>query len=103
MVGRLSKVLTRARPEIRYPGDCRPNPEHREHYHWLAGKDRVQDEGNGDQRKRDRNYQGDCAPWQAREVEEPEDRRQAPVKRRVPMGSASRQRGEMTMGEGEIV
>jgi len=92
-----------ALPEIPYPGDCRPNPEDREPYHWLAGEDRVQDEGNGDQRKGDRNRQGDCASSQAREIEKPEDHRQAPVKRRVPKGVANRQRDEMAMGEGEIV
>jgi hypothetical protein len=92
-----------ALPEMPYPGDCRPNPEDRELYHWLAGEDRVQDEGNGDQRKRDRDRPGDCAPSQAREIEKPEDDRQAPVKRRVPKGVANRQRDEMAMGESEIV
>src|SRR5262249_31586821 len=46
--------LKKAPPEIPDPCDCRPNPEHRELSDWLAGGDRVQDEGNGNQRKRDR-------------------------------------------------
>jgi len=61
----------------------------------------VQDEGNGDQRKRDRNRQGDFAPSQAREIEKPEDDRQAPVKRRIPQGVGNRQRDEMAMSEGD--
>src|SRR5205823_14025552 len=96
-------LLTMTLAEMPYPGDCRPNPEDCEPYHWLADEDRVQDEGNGDQRKTDRNHQGDCAPSQAREIEKPENHRQAPVKRRVPKGVANRQRDEMAMREGEII
>src|SRR6516165_9273576 len=92
-------VLTRALPKIPYPDHCRTSPDdNRDLSHWPAGEDRVQDEGNGDQHKRYRTDQGRCAPARAREIEKPEEHRQAPVKRRFPGGVANHRRDDMAMG-----
>src|SRR5215472_5405508 len=93
------KDLTRALPEIPDPDDCRAHPDdERELSHWLASEDGVQNEGNGNERKRDRSQQGCRAPAQAREIEVPEEHRQAPVKRRFPRSAANHRRDDMAMG-----
>src|SRR5215467_6924565 len=95
----LGLPLTRALPKIPYPDHCRTSPDdNRDLSHWPAGEDRVQDEGNGDKRKRHRTDQRGCGPAQAREIEKPEEHRQAPVKRRFPGSVANHQRDDMAMG-----
>ena len=92
-------LLTRALPEIPVPDECRNNPPDCEHCHGPTGGDEVPDEGNGDQRIRDRTHQCELAPGQAREIHEPEDRREAPVKRRVPRTVAKPKRDDRALGE----
>ena len=83
--------------KIPKPHNCRRNPDAdclREvtSQRRRFGENELQDEWNGDQRKCRRNYHSGRTPAHAREIDEPEGRRQAPVKRRVPKGVGNRQR-----------
>src|SRR6516165_7352609 len=100
--GRIAIVLMRALAEVANPNQCRRNPDA---YCLCEDPPRprrigeMQGERNGDQRKKDRSHQGGRAPARLREIEKPEERRHAPVKRRLPEGVANRQRDEMAMCE----
>src|SRR6516225_9224323 len=96
--------LMSALAEVAYPDECRRNPDAYPSCEDPRGRrprriGEMQRERNGDQRKRDRSHQGRHAPAQAREIEEPEERPHAPVKRRLPEEVANHQRNEMAMCE----
>src|SRR5262249_7417853 len=85
----LRPALARALAEIPDPDECRRNPEAYclcEDTPQLRRFGEVQGDGNRDQCERDRTNQGSRAPGQASEIEEPEERRHAPVKRHLPKG-----------------
>src|SRR5215471_7055697 len=100
--GRIAIVLMRALAEVANPDQCRRNPD----AYCLCDDsprprrtDEMQSERKGDQRKKDRSHQGGRAPAQVREIEGPEERCHAPVKRRLPEEVANRQSDEMAMRE----
>src|SRR5215467_4002156 len=94
----------RALTEVAYPHERRPNPdayclcEATSQLRRIAEHE-MQDEGNGNQRERDRNRQSGCPPAEAREIDEPKERRQDPVKRGFPNEVVIRQRRDMTLIE----
>src|SRR5262245_22880831 len=95
----------RALAEIADPDQCRRNPDAYclcEDPTRLRRIGEMKCERNGDQRKRDRSRQGGRAPVRLREVEEPEERRHAPVERPLPKEVANRQSDEMAECEIEI-
>src|SRR6266436_2941760 len=98
--GPIAIVLMRALAEITYPQERRRNPDA-----YCLCEDpprprrisKMQGERDGDQRKKDRSHQGGLAAARLREIEEPEERRHAPVKHRLPEAVANHQRDEMAM------
>src|SRR5579864_8011707 len=98
--------LAPPQPEILEPQDCRSNPEHR----YLANvvgqpgctrEEIMQGIAQGEQRKKDRKYQQARAPRQTREIVEPEECPDAPVKRRVPRSVTRHHPGYVPILENE--
>src|SRR5215472_6036818 len=88
----------RALANVANPNQCRPNPNAnclRDDPTRPLRIREMQGERNGDQRKRDRSHQSGRSPARLGEIEEPEERRHAPVKPRLPEGIASHQKDEM--------
>src|SRR5215471_10887816 len=100
--GRIAIVLMRALAEVADPNQCRRNPDA---YRLCKDPPRprrigeMQCERNGDQRKKDRGPQRGRAPAQLREIEEPVERRHAPIKPRLPEAVGAHQREEPAMCE----
>ena len=92
----------RALAEVANPDESRPNPDAyclREDPFRPRCIGEMQGERNGYQRKKDRSHKGGRATAWLREIEEPKERRHAPVKRRLPEAFANHERDEMAMCE----
>src|SRR5215469_4528938 len=99
---RIVVVLMRALAEVANPDQCRRNPDA---YCLCEDPPRprrigeMQGKRNGDQRQKDSSRQGSRATARLREIQAPEERRHAPVKRRLPEEVANHERDDMAMCE----